>query len=913
MQNKIFTALLSLILASCSPSKYEAIPAKVIQSIVLKTDGVSATNEIEFRLVISHGSLSEQDNQRGLAHLVEHIAFNDTVKYPNESLIPVLEKSGMSLGIHSNATTHFDKTVYRLSLKDPSEVQLALAIDVLSQWAMHVQFKQSTVDAEKPVIIEEWRGYQPDENSWRRQLFRTEYANSRYLNRLPIGDMKIIESAKAKDLEAFYKRWYQPQNAALIVTGNVDSKQVNKLVDQYFGSWKSTEKPTKVDYALSTKAIPKVNVISDDTFDGSFVAINYYLKQPRAKTADELYKATTAKAALDILEQRLKASIQNTQGAVSSISTSPYYLSADTLKVEILANLSGGDVETGLELLTSQLNQLLKQGISQAELDGWRETLMKRTRLHQERSSDLANMAVDNFVYGSPLLRHAEWSAMLEKRLPALTVKQVNEAVLGQLNKQQAKLLVVHNPSITPPDQKALLAFVDNIEVAKAPVVVAKSNSTAEQAWDITPETTGELVKTKRFDNGLVEWTFGNNTRVVFKQNNNEPGKVSYVLSDDHGMEYLSEEQSLHARLALETIGGSGLRNMSGPELAQWLERKGIMHRPFYSFFNKGVQGRAATEDIVTAMNLLHVTLTEARVSPAARFHFLEQNKQTLKQLANSNAKPWQDKVSNLLYQGDAALRIMTKAELEGTNVADMETLYKQMFSGAQRYYLSVVGDISEEALLDAALSTIATLPKSELTDTQPRDFPRISQPEVAKIAGSGQKAAVVSHKLTLDKTALKGVKFKDLSYMSNWLRSSLLAELREKQGLVYSVAVLVEGRLPAQKDYTLTIQFSCDPEKVDELLAALEKVLKEQVETTAQAEQVAGWVSERKAQLKESLGRQGPLASELSSVAMKGIPLDKVLDVDYRATLTDPSALNRSLSALLSDKAIPTTLIWMP
>lgn len=909
----VFSLLLTLIVSCSSDTSIKEHKHPVFfQKILLKTTPETANNEVDLRLVINHGSLSEQTSERGFAHFVEHLAFNDTAKYPNESLIPLLDKSGIALGVHSNATTYFDKTIYQLTLKEPNKERLELALDVLAQFAMHVQFNQKVIDAEKPIIKEEWRAYQPEEASWSKQYFKSEYANSHYLNRLPIGDMAIIESAKAEDLKDFYERWYQPQHAALIVTGDIDPTQVGMLVDQYFGDWKTTEKSAKTDYDLSIKAVPKVSVISDTNVNGSFAAINYYQRHSRAKNLDERYQALIMQASIDILEQRLSLRLQETKGAVGSVSTNIRFPSPNVLKVGFIANMPGGEVDTGIKFLTQEINQLLQQGITQDELDNWRDSLLKRTRLHQERSGDLAFMAVRHFVHGIPLLRNADWLAALETRLPSLSVQHVNEAIQDPLNRKQARLLVVHNPSVKPPTEAVLSGLLDEVAIAQSALKVAPSEKT-NQVWDIKPASDGELIQTTRFENGLIEWVFSNNTSVVFKQDSSEPDKVFYILSDDYGMRYLNEVQSIHARLALETIGGSGLRDMNGPELGQWLNSNAISNYPYYAFWNKGVQGSAVAKDFSTAMNLLHVTLTEARVHPSARAHFLEKNKQELKQRNSSTLRPWQDKISNLLFQGDAAFRVLTEAELEGTSVSDMEVLYQQFFSGAQQYRLSVVGDVSEEEVLKAALASIATLPASVVPIEKPRDFPRISKPEVAKIEGSGRKAAIISHKLTLDKTALSDVSFNELSYLYLWLRSVLIAELREKEGLVYSVNVILEGGIVDQKDYSLTIEVACDPKNINTLKTRLNEILHDQVSSVIESDQVEVWVKERQSQIKAAIERSEGMVAEISAASLTGISLDKVLDVDFRSRLKDSKMLNESLAVFLSDKAIATTMIWMP
>ena len=177
-----------------------------LKTVIWPIDNQDAVKSAELRLVIKTGSLDEQDDERGFAHFVEHLAFNNTEKYPKESLFRELESFGLSFGAHSNAYTDFESTVYKLTLKDVTDAKLDKAMEILSQWAMHVQFDQKTVDAEKGVIREEWRLRQPQEQGFQARYLKALHKNSRYANRLPIGELKTIEAATAEKLAAFYQR-----------------------------------------------------------------------------------------------------------------------------------------------------------------------------------------------------------------------------------------------------------------------------------------------------------------------------------------------------------------------------------------------------------------------------------------------------------------------------------------------------------------------------------------------------------------------------------------------------------------------------------------------------------------------------------------------------------------------------------
>ncbi len=875
----------------------------------------SQADQVEVRLLIKTGSLQEHDNQQGFAHFVEHLAFNHTEKFPKETLFRQLESLGISPGIHSNAFTNFNSTLYNISLKAPTDEKLATALEILAQWAMHIQFDQKIIDAEKPIVKEEWRLRHPQEQGWQAQYLKAIHKDSRYANRLPIGDMSIIEQATATDLEAFYKKWYQPHNAALIITGAVNTDKVKKRIEQYFGDWKSTHAITPKVYNLSIDSIPEKLILADAKVDQNIVQLDYYLPYSRPRSTEALLERQIWGSGLDILRQRLKNRLQETKGKVSDVGVFWEYPSPDILHVGVFSTVSGEDLETATRLINEETQKLIQHGVTETELKTWTESKLAKSRTMKDTPEGAANLAVRHFLYDNPLSTWDEWLEQLEGFLPTLTAAQLNK-LMGDLLSVKPNMLLVHNPDIQPPSQAQISIWLaSSAKTALASVQQPTPENKERGLWQIAPETTGEIVASRVINADLKEWTLSNGIKVYYRYSKEQPGKVWYHLSGIGGTDQLTQEQTVHARLALETIGSSGLREMNGPQLAQWISDNNLSLRPFYNFWERGAYGSSLKQDFAIALRLLHVSLTEGRVSPQAWEHNLGNNRQQLIQLSKSRIKPWREAIDTTLFQNDSAFRSVTLAELSAVTPDHLSAIYKDYYSGAQNYRLAIVGDIDEASARQAVLESMATLPAVQSTATlTARPFPRITKPSDLTISASGERAASLMYKLTLDKTKLPSLTFSELSYLQPWLRSTFMRELREKDGLVYSVNVAVEGGVKALKDFTLTIELACDPDKVAVVRERIAQILTNAAQNSEVTEErLAAWQAEKQAELQDVLNKPAELSVALLFASLLGIPLEKAEDIDYRTQRPMPESLQAALKMLIGPEAIPVWMVWMP
>ncbi|MGB0845174.1 MAG: M16 family metallopeptidase [Thiolinea sp.] len=884
-----------------------------LKTVIWATDNDDAVKNAELKLVIKTGSLAEEDDERGYAHFVEHLAFNNTAKYPKESLFRELEAFGLSFGAHSNAQTGFDSTIYKLTIKDVTAGKLDKAMEILSQWAMHVQFDQKTVDAEKGVIREEWRLRKPQETGWQARYIKELYRDSRFADRLPIGELEVIESATAESLEAFYQRWYQPENSALIVTGHVESDVVNKLVDKYFSPWQQSREITQQVYNISPESFSRHLTLSDKKVDSNSLQFSYFIPLSRPDNREEVYERQIWVAALDILKQRLDAQVQETAGKVSSVHVGWNYPSQDILAISVGAIVPGNGVEVATRLLAEEIAFLLEKGVTESELEAWKAKTFARNRTYTDNAKSLANQAVRHVMYDNPLQEQSEWLNMLEQRLPELERKTVNER-LHQLLSGPVHSLVVHNPDIEVPTAKQMQAWISSSTESGAGRELSVADDQDAGDWPIQPSKKGEITAERTIGKHLQEWKLNNGIDVYYRYSDHKPGRVWYQLSGIGGTNNLNQEESIQARLALETIGGSGLRDMNGPQLDQWLTNNNMSLQPYFGFFDRGIYGDSDKQNFARLMRLLHISLTEAKVADQAWQHNLENNRQQLGQLAKSRTYPWRKQTDRILYANDAAFRLLTLDELNAVKPEQLKKIYDRDFAGAQNYQLAIVGDLSEQEARAAVEESIATLPKTvEMSSESQRPFPGITQSEDIEVKGSGDRAAILIHKLSLPKSAISGLRFTQLSYLRFWLDAVLLEELREKDGLVYSVNTTLEGGLQALEDFTLTVQLGCDPDKVPMVKQRITAILQQLADTPPEQERLAAWQKTRAASLADSLQKPVKLASAIMYAPQIGLPLDKLEDVAYRTQLPEAKRLADALGVFNSAEAKKIWLTWLP
>lgn len=870
-----------------------------------------SNDEATLQLAIKVGSLQEQDHEQGYAHYVEHMAFNGTQAYPGEALQQRLNDLGFDIGAHSNAYTSFTHTVYTINLNTVSPERLDDAMALLAEWAYHIEFDPQEVDKERAVIIEEWRQSRPEQGRVSEQLEQAYFAGSRYAERLPIGKLNVIESASSDSLSAFYQSWYHPGNMAIIAAGDFDTAVVQESFNRHF-----TPVPTKPEhrlpehYRINPEAIPDFQAATDPFVASGYVDLTYFTQVAPVTSEQDLVDNLAMMAALTIWDRRASAQLVASQGRISWVDYDWEFLENDFLQIRLSAAVNQGDFQSGLVLLEQERLKLLTQGVTQDELNDWRTGMLKEERSEQDSASHLAEGALGHYLMQWPMIGQQRWIQLLENELPKLEPAAV-QAALAQVTKVQPKVRIVHPQTQTAPKQEDVIGWLTGV-AATLPAQQAPT-SAADADWPISPANAGYITKTQVHDNAVVEWTLSNGMTVLYHYSDQAPGKVYYDLAGLGGLNALEQTDTLVARLAMPTLGASGLRQMNGPALDQWLTSNAIEQHPYLTYFQRGMTGAGPSTEFPLMMRLLHIALTEGQVDPATWTHIRAQNEAHLEQLAEHPHRAWSKMLEQTLFMQDTALRAMTPEELASITSEQMQALYQAFYSGTQNYRLAIAGDIDQALVVQNILASIATLPETGGDPCPCRHYPSPTVDAKQHITGSGERQATVVLRYAIGKPDPGINAHHDLRYLRLWLQRELMNEIREEQGLVYALDVDLDGLTVFQDSYTLIIAANTDPDKVDHLVSEIESTLSALIHRPPTQEAIEQWQRTLSADGARHLNRARNQADALANLPLRGVTAAKAFNTAKDRAKPSPDQLVEQLSQFMAENAVRLELAWLP
>ena len=823
--NRLLILLVLTLLSACSETDQyqlteETLPNGLTTTIIQNKNSHSS-NEVDLRLLIKAGSLQENDDELGYAHFVEHMAFNGTRDYPKNKLVDALNNLGIRFGSHANASTGFDLTEYRIKLDTNEPERLAKAISILKQWAALIEFKTEDVRSEIPIIIQEWQLREPTLERASFKLREATFKGSRFAKRFPIGTLESIQNATPEKLRAFFKRWYTPSNTQLIISGDIQTQQIQQLIAKHFSDWgKTPDADSPVVSNLNLKAVPEQVSFTDSVMLGSEISLAFAVPSRWPQTLQQREDALLWQIGLDILRQRLVRRLISSRGKVTQSFTQWSRPSPNILHIGLTAVLSKDDYQHGIDLLSSELAHINSNGITQQELDAAVNSILTHESAQQDSSSHLSSTAVNNALYGWPIIDQPTWYNALKTSLPKLTPQHINTA-LNTVLRSKPHIIVNRSTQLPAPDMALLKKSLAEPKTVK-PV---QTTLTGNDIWAIDPATQGTITTESKQSTGADKWELSNGISVFYKYSDSAPGKVYFELAARGGLNLFDAPEVFHARLALPVMRLSGLRGMNAEALGQWINSKGMQLNPNMDFSRRGFNGYSPSKNFQSLMQLLYVALTEAKVSNDASEHVIQQSKIFIEQLRKQDHYQGLSRIDRELLMSDPALRSMTPAELQSINQGQMQAIYKHYFSNAQQYQLAIVGDISSADAKAVVLATLANLPKNH-PKTKPRSFPTPKQSVSFEYVGNGRRNAGVSLKWFLPRSATDTQTYDGFQVLARLLQEALISKIREELGLVYTINVSSQGNSYDSKTWSLSIDLACDVEQREEVVRVINETL---------------------------------------------------------------------------------------
>lgn len=785
-------------------------------------------NRAELRLVVNAGSVLEDDDQRGLAHFVEHMAFNGTKHFAKQELVKFMESIGMRFGPSLNAFTSFDETVYMLEIPTDKPEVIQTAFLILEDWAHNLSFEPAEIDKERGVIIEEWRLGRGAYARMMDRQFPILLKDSRYAERLPIGHKETLEAFKHETLKKFYADWYRPDMMAVIAVGDFDKSEVEKLIKQHFASLPMPPGPRpRPDFEVPDHPETLFAIATDkEAFTAGVSVYNKLLL--RDQTTVAAYRQNIiGQLYMGMLNRRFAELAQKPDPPFLNayLSRGGFVRSKDAAILSAMVKEDG--IERGLDALLTESAKVSRFGFTPTELERQKlDALRNMERLNAEKDkqeSDLfASEYVRHFLQREPI-PGIEYEFELTKRfLPEITVEEMNK--LGkEWTGERSRVVLVSAPQkegLQVPDEPKLLAVIK--AVAGKEIQPYVDTVGGQALLDVLPEA-GRVVNTKvREEFGITEWELSNGAKVVLKPTSFKQDEIVFRALSPGGTSLSSDKDYIPASTATQVIPAGGLGKFNAIELRKVLSGKVATVRPFIGETDEGMSGNGSPKDLETLFQLIYLSFTQPRAD-ATIFGVLTAQMKAM--LANIKASPefaFMETLQTTLAQNHYRERPMSPEIIDEMSLEKSFAFYKDRFADASDFTFIFIGNIDLEMmkpLVERYLASLPSLLRKETWKDVGIDPPTgIVEKAVKKgIEPKSQTAIVFTGPFLYDRPHRTAIRA-----LSLVLDTRLRNLVREELSGTYGVAVRADYSKIPDEEYSFIINFGCNPERQEELVKAV-------------------------------------------------------------------------------------------
>ncbi|NOT10194.1 MAG: insulinase family protein [Gemmatimonadales bacterium] len=781
----------------------------------------------ELRLVINTGSVLEDEDQRGLAHFVEHMAFNGTTRFKKQALIDYIESIGMRFGADLNASTSFDETIYELQVPTDSLHIVRRGFDILEDWAHGVTFDTTEIRKERGVVLEEWRlGRGAGQRMFDKQI-PVLFQGSRYAVRLPIGTPECIRSCPPAALTRFYRDWYRPDLMAVVAVGDFDPRVVEALIRERFGNIQQAgaSRPRER-VPVPVRAEAEVSIATDPEATNTTVSV--YAQRPTGA------RGTTGAWRADLVEA-IASSILNERLYELTQKANPPFIGAGAGRTSLVrtmeafsfgAAVSDSGVRRGLQAVLTELERAGRHGFTAGELDRTKaEYLRGLEQGYAERdkseSIGFASEYVEHFLTGQAISGIAQEFDRAKAVVPGITLADLNGVARGWLS--GAPVILVNAPEKNravlpgPTELLGLFAAVKRAEIAPY------AESVSSEAL-VTAALPPAPITAERRDTvlGTREWTLGNGVRVVLKPSDFKADELLFQATSPGGLSLAADSALGSAQLAAQAVALSGVGAFPAIELQKKLAGKAVGISPFVGASEHGLSGRASPKDVETLFQLAYLYFTAPRLDTAAVGAFLGNLRAAI---ANRSASPgtvFSDTLTVTLTQYHPWARPLNPAVVDSMKPRVAYDFYRARFANAAGFTFFLVGTFDPDSirpLVERYLGNLPTLGAPDrVRDPGIRPPTGIVERTVRKGIEQKSQTAIV---FTGPGRATRQERFA-LSAVGDILEIRLREELREELGGTYSANVSTSLSRVPKEEFTVFVGFGSAPERVDTLVRAV-------------------------------------------------------------------------------------------
>ena len=845
-------------------------------------------NKLELRLVVKAGSILEDEDQRGLAHFVEHMAFNGSTHFRKHELVSYLQSIGVGFGADLNAYTSFDETVYILPIPTDRPQNVTKAFQVLEDWAHGVSFDAEAIDKERGIVLEELRLGKGASDRMGKQIYPKIFNGSRYAERLPIGQEDVLRNFKPDTLRRFYRDWYRPDLMAVVVVGDVDPARAEKLVKQHFSRLKNPAKPRAREYAaIPARVDTEALVVTDSEASGNAVLIRYPVQPVR--------EAGTIGAYRDDLVQGLFGAMLNTRLAeLSQLPDAPYLGASSSLgkitpryhSYNASAALGPRGAEPAIAALVQENERARQHGFGAGELERAKKNLMRsyEQAWNERAKSDSGTYAdeyIRNFLQQEAIPGIDTEYRYVQQLVPGITLEEMNAYAKRTIPADSGKLvLYTGSDKAGAPTGEQLLGAVAAAE--RTPVAARDEKLLAAKLME-RPSQSGKITHEEQDKAlGLTRLTLSNGVKVILKPTDFLNDQVVLSAARFGGQSLFGERDILNARYSNAIVASMGTKDFSPVDLNRILAGKAAGVTVGLGNYTDVIAGASGASDIETMLQLLWLKFAGVRRDEDLFHAYLDKQAEIARNQATLPGRRFGDAVISALYNNHPrAPRALQPEEFSTIDLDRSIDIFRQRFSSAKDLTFILAGSFDEKAIRPLLETYLGGLPTPDIPvayrDVGLRPVTGVVKREVR--SGTEPKSTIsLNFTGPAEFSEAEQLRLAALIEVTN-LR--IIEVLREKMAMIYGGGANGALSKIPYGNYSIGINLPTGPENVDKVLAATFAEiarLQQSGPDAAELDKVkSNWIQNHRRSLREN----GYWVANLQTALTEGTDPKSILDIE--------------------------------
>lgn len=789
--------------------------------------------QADFYIAQKVGSMQEEDNQLGLAHFLEHMAFNGTVNFKGrKTMLNYLEQNGAQFGTNVNAYTSYDETVYNLTnIPLKREGILDSCLLILHDWSNSLLLEDAEIDQERAIIKEEWRTRSNAQTRIWDQILPVVFEGSKYTNRMPIGSMDIVENFKYQELKDYYKKWYRPDLQGIVIVGDFDADQVESKVKRLFSGIPKPQNPAeRIYYNVPDNDEPIIAIATDAEARATQIVL--YSKHDdvpiEVKQSLQGYYLSVLKVfASNILNSRL--------AEISRKSNSPYlgasasdgeFLVSKTKRAWTIAAVCHEDsIQSSLKALLTENKRVLDYGFLDSEVERLKANLLQAyenayNNRDKQRNSYYTGQYVRAFTSGEPFMDIADEYNIIKQILPQITSGQVTAYLRSIANFDKNVVITVTGPqkgSIMSLTKDKILSIFSDV---KSDLLANYEESVSNESLINELPQKGQIIdeqKDEKFNTSVL--TLSNGIKVILKKTDFKDDQIFIKSISRGGSSLFDDNEIINAEQIATVPSIGGLGNFSIIDLNKRLAGKTASVSCYVNAYTQGVSASTNQKDIETAMQLIYLVMTNPRVDRDSFAAYLNRVKTSLSNSEQKSETAFNDTIINALYMDNPRFERLKLEDLDKLNYDRMIEMYKECFLSSEPPVFTIVGSIVVDSVKPLLEKYISVLPVN-----------KSKRPYVVRnsVFRKGEYIKHFDHKMETPKSSVfklysayieRSQKNRiTLNFLKQILDMVYTRTIREEEGGTYSVNTSASiSRIP-EGQTMINISFTTDTLKVADL-----------------------------------------------------------------------------------------------